>query len=97
MEDSADLKTQAAVAKRSGIAQTGVSQMLRPDNDAMKSPKLTQVEKVAGAFGLAAWQILVDEPMTDFLMRPTVSDERLEGFKAPSPTPKASKKPVSSR
>lgn len=80
MERSADLKTQAKVAKKAGIAQTSVSQLLRPNNDAAKSPKLDQVEKVAKAFGLATWQILLDpktvgEGMADLLMRPAPTDK----------------------
>lgn len=74
------LATQAKVAKKAGVAQTSVSQLLRPGNDAAKSPKLDQVEKVADAFGLAAWQILLDpktvgEGMADLLMRPAPTDK----------------------
>lgn len=73
------LNTQKKVAKKAGIAQTSVSLLLRPNNTAAKSPKLDQVEKVADAFGLAAWQILLDpktvgEGMADLLMRPAPTD-----------------------
>lgn len=72
--------TQAVVAGKAGIAQTSVSQMLRPDNEAAKSPKLDQVEKVAHAFGISAWQLLLDpktvgKELSELLMRPSPSDE----------------------
>lgn len=84
-----DLKTQGKVAAKSGVAQTSVSNMLRPNSPAMKSPKLDQVEKVARAFGLAVWQILLDREtvgreLGDMLMRPAVGDldERLKPWDA---------------
>lgn len=74
------LNTQEKLAQRAKIAQTSVSQLLRPGNDAAKSPTLSQVEKVANAFGLATWQILLDpktvgEGMADLLMRPAPTDK----------------------
>lgn len=83
MKNSADLKTQQKVAKEAKIAQTSVSQMLNPENTFSKSPKLNQVEKVAHAFGLAAWQILLDpktvgEGLADILMRPAPTDKTVE-------------------
>ena len=90
MSASKDLRTQEEVAEKAKIAQTGVSQFLRPDNDAAKSPKLTQVEKVAEAFGLATWQLLIDEralgrELAAALMKPPVldNDKRLIGWAAP--------------
>lgn len=89
MERSTGLKTQASLAKRSGVAQTSISNMKRPDSPAMKSPKLDQVEKIASAFGLATWQLLLDrrtvgQELADMLMRPAVTDARIEanGFKS---------------
>lgn len=76
MDRSESLRTQTALAKKAGVSQTSISQMKRPGNAAAKSPKLDQVEKVAAAFGLAAWQMLIDrralgEEMADLLMRPS--------------------------
>jgi len=89
MKKRLDLSTQQKLGKRAGIAQTSVSNMLRPDSEAMKSPKLDQVEKVARAFGLAVWQVLLDpktvgKEMADMLMRPAIQDddERLKGWDA---------------
>lgn len=86
-----ELKTQKKVGAAAGLPQTGISQMLRPDNPTAKSPKLTQVEKVAQAFGLATWQLLLDpqtvgKEMAELLMRPAVqdTDSRLNGWEKPT-------------
>lgn len=75
-ERTPDLDTQTKIEKRCGVSQSAVSQMLRADNPTADSPKLSQVEKVAGAFGLSAWQLLLDkddvgEKMFNILMHPT--------------------------
>jgi len=77
MRRTPKLKTQAALAGKAGVAQTSISNMLRPQTDAMTSPKLDSVEKVAGAFGLATWQLLLDphtvgHDLSGLLMRPAV-------------------------
>lgn len=89
-KQSSDLNTQEKIAKRAKVSQTSISQMLRPDNPTAESPKLSQVEKVANAFGLSTWQLLLDQQtvgksLFDLLMRPTVGDDdkRLDGWKAP--------------
>lgn len=79
MKSNANLGTQTKLALKAGIAQTSVSNMLRPSTTAMKSPKLDQVEKVARAFGLSTWQLLVDpnlmaQEVADSLMRPAIQD-----------------------
>lgn len=88
MRRSLDLKTQVQVAKKSGVAQTTISNMLRPSSSALKSPKLDSVEKVALAFGVATWQLLLDpkavgNEFSNLLMRPSIEDEdeRLAGWK----------------
>lgn len=90
MAQSVDLNTQEKVAKRAAVSQTSVSQMLRPNNPTAKSPKLDQVEKIAGAFGLGTWQLLLDQQtvgkdLADLLMRPPVkdNDKRLDEWRAP--------------
>lgn len=98
MQQSDDLRTQANVAKRAGIAQTAVSLMLRPDARARTksgktpSPKLAEVERVAGAFGMHLWQLLIDpNTLTDTVARaltsPAKGDEA--GHKRPSHKVKA--------
>lgn len=93
MQRSAELGTQEKVAKKAGVSQTSVSQILRPDNPTARSPKLDQVEKIAHAFGLSTWQLLLDhktvgEGLADLLMRPPVDDHdrRLEGWHKPRAT-----------
>jgi transcriptional regulator with XRE-family HTH domain len=81
MRRTVGLKTQAQVAERSGVAQTTVSNMLRPDTASMTAPKLDNVEKVASAFGLATWQLLIDvgavgAGIADLLMRPAEYESR---------------------
>ena len=83
MKSRPDLDTQIKVSVKAKIAQTSVSQMLRPDNPTARSPKLDQVEKIAEAFGLATWQLLIDQgtvgtQMADLLMRPAISDTAVE-------------------
>lgn len=80
MRRTISLDTQAKVARKAGIAQTSVSNMLRPETGAMASPKLDSVEKVARAFGIAAWQLLLDSRaigsgLSDLLMRPASQDD----------------------
>ncbi len=67
MSESSVLRTQNEVGAASGVAQTSVSLMMRPDARAITksgkapSPKLVEVERVARAFGLEVWQLLIDE------------------------------------
>lgn len=55
MAASAELTTQKAVAKRSGMNQTTVGHILRCTH----SPSLKQIDGLADAFGLLPWQLLV--------------------------------------
>ncbi len=57
MEQSPDLCTQSAIAKKSGVAQTTIGYMLRSES-LVKAPNLDNVEKIARVFGLEAWQLL---------------------------------------
>lgn len=82
------LDTQVKLAAKSGVAQTSISLMLGPERrmtgKAGKpgSPKLSQIEAVAKAFGLEAWQMLIDpatfgETIAQALHRPATTDARL--------------------
>lgn len=83
MQSTPGLQTQKQLEAKAGIAQTSVSNMLAaarmqpdPNQPAIEyplNPRLDQIERVANAFGLAAWQILVDpetagQQMADYLM-----------------------------
>lgn len=57
MDGSADLRSQAALAKKSGVGQTTIGYMLKADSR-VGAPRVDNVEKVANAFGLEAWQLL---------------------------------------
>ena len=57
MEESADLKSQNALAKRSKVAQTTIGNYLRHDSY-NGYPSMDKVEKLAKAFGLDAWVLL---------------------------------------
>jgi len=52
---SEDLRTQAALGKRSGIDQRTVGRILNEEH----SPQLKQIDAIASAFGLLPWQILI--------------------------------------
>ncbi len=55
MAAHADLGSQSAVAKRAGMDQRTVGRILHRQH----SPTLVQLEKLARAFSLAPWQLLM--------------------------------------
>lgn len=57
MDMSSDVRSQNALAKRSGVAQTTISNYLNPDSY-IGYPKLDKIECLAQAFGLEAWNLL---------------------------------------
>lgn len=57
MRVSADLRTQTALAKRSGVAQTTISNYLNPDSYE-GAPTLDKIASLAHAFGLEAWHLI---------------------------------------
>jgi transcriptional regulator with XRE-family HTH domain len=66
MAQNASFSSQAKVAARAGVDQTTIGRILA----AKHAPTLDVVEKLAEAFGLATWQILV--PGMDPRRPPTV-------------------------
>lgn len=62
------IKNQNALAKKSGIAQTSIGLMLNPGSRAptqrgrLPSPTLAQIDAVADALGLQAWQLIFPDP-----------------------------------
>ncbi len=57
--------TQTDLAKKSGVSQRTISNLLRPDAEI--SPTLANVEAVAQSFGLALWHLLVPDLPDDLL------------------------------
>jgi transcriptional regulator with XRE-family HTH domain len=55
MASTVDLRTQASVGKRAGVDQRTVGRILNREH----SPNLLQIQKLAAAFGLQPWQLLV--------------------------------------
>lgn len=83
MEESATLDTQAKVAAKSGLTQRAIGYLLNPSTTDMKSPKLDTVEKVARAFQLEPWMLLIDQAsfgqeLGKVMLRPPVPDKRLD-------------------
>jgi len=81
MDTSLELKTQGKAGKKAGVSQRAVGYLLQPDTGDMKSPKLETVEKVARAFDLEPWQLLIDpetfgQELTTHLQRPKIPNER---------------------
>jgi len=78
MAEHPELGTQMKLARRCGVSQTSIGQFLRPENGLVKGPLLIQVEKVAQAFGLYTWQLLVDRQslqgvgLVDILLKTTI-------------------------
>ena len=57
MEESADLKSQNALAKRSKVGQTTIGNYLRPESY-RGYPSLEKVEKLARALGVDTWSLI---------------------------------------
>ncbi len=81
MQRSIDLDTQPKLAKRAGVSQRTVSNLLREAGPKEKGPRLDVVEKIARAFGLSTWQLLLDpkavgEDLATLLLRPAVRGSR---------------------
>lgn len=66
---SPDLKTQTALAKRSKVSQTAISNYMRP-KEYRGAPQLAHVAKLARAFGLEPWQ-LIHPTMGDGVIKAT--------------------------
>jgi transcriptional regulator with XRE-family HTH domain len=64
MEANPELGTQARLAARSGVDQKTISNYLNPQRRLATaagrpgSAKLSEVEKIAAAFGLEAWELI---------------------------------------
>lgn len=54
--------TQDELATRAGVAQTLISYLEKPDS---KSPTIETMEKVAAAFGIPAWTLMIDTDRLD--------------------------------
>ena len=67
MQASSEMPSQSAVAKRAGMDQRTVGRILNEEH----SPTITQLERLARAFGLEPWQLLV--PSLDPRDRPTMA------------------------
>lgn len=63
--------TQMDVAKRAGVSQKAVSNMLNPATS--PRPILDQVEKVAAAFDLNLWHLIMPGLPADLLSSPSIS------------------------
>jgi transcriptional regulator with XRE-family HTH domain len=66
MELSEDCKSQPSLAKKSGVSQRTVSNLLNPDRHEMW-PQLDSLQLIANCFGLETWRIL----------HPTLGDKEL--------------------
>ena len=68
---------QKQLAAKSGLSQRSISNLLRPDRG--HSPTLESVSKVAAAFGLKAWQMMI--PGQDVAaLKPNRVDKLLENY-----------------
>lgn len=56
-DSHADLTSQTLIGKKASIDQRTVGRIMNMEHE----PTLGQVDKLAAAFGLAAWQLLVDK------------------------------------
>lgn len=92
--------TQAALARKSGVAQRTIGNYLKPalrqaESKSGKAPsaKLTEVEALAGALGVQVWELL--RPITpserEFYRQMEESFNRLRSI---APAPEPAKRPV---
>jgi DNA-binding XRE family transcriptional regulator len=61
---------QPTLAKKSGVSQKTISNMLNPGDD--KSPNLKKVASIAKAFGLQTWHILYPNAPEDILINSSI-------------------------
>lgn len=70
--------SQASLAKRSGVAQTTLSNWLDPTRG--RSPQIDKLDRVAAVYGLEVWQLLIpglpDDLVLDRHLRRLVSNYR---------------------
>lgn len=59
MDKSSPPLNQAELAKRAGVSQKSVSNMLDPSRSGVSAGTLDKLERVASAFGLTAWHLLI--------------------------------------
>ncbi len=75
MASHADLASQSALHKKSRVAQATIGRILR---DGGENARIETVEKLARAFGLEGWQMLVPgmEPTNPPVLQPVTRAER---------------------
>lgn len=63
---AADDLSQAALGRKAGVAQTLLSGLLSRE-DGIKNPQSSTLDKIADAFGIEPWKLLVPDADADFL------------------------------
>ena len=87
MDGSLSLSSQAALARKSGVAQSYLSRVLR----AKSAATIDQIERIAQAFGCQPFELLVDSEMIRrvaierVLNAPPAPEERVDRAKGPVP------------
>jgi transcriptional regulator with XRE-family HTH domain len=64
--------SQGELAKRTGVSQRTISNILNPDVDPAYSPTLNNVEKVANAFKIQVWHLLLPNLPPELLASRTI-------------------------
>lgn len=91
MEDSIGLDTQLALARRAGIAQSHLSEVLRAE----ASPTTDMLNVLARALGLEPWELLANDEATrqaalqKMILGPRASDARVAENLPPAPKKEA--------
>jgi transcriptional regulator with XRE-family HTH domain len=65
---------QTELAKRAGVSQKTISNMLDPDRPGISGHNLEKVDQVAKAFGLDAWHLLIPTLPADIEEASRISD-----------------------
>jgi transcriptional regulator with XRE-family HTH domain len=62
--------TQSSLHKRSRVSQKTISNMLNPGDDS--SPNLANIEKIAKAYNLKTWHLLLPNPPQEILINSSI-------------------------
>lgn len=74
--ESPSLDSQQKVAKKTGLSQKTIDNLLSPDSTEMKSPKLSTVEALAQSQGMELWEFLRPDGVSEVTQDSSKNDVR---------------------
>lgn len=73
--------SQKELERRSGVSQATISKLLNPSSDPRYAPTITVIEKIADAFGIKPWQLMIPS-LPPELLSSHVVEKIVENFSA---------------